>query len=158
MLKRRLIVIISCIVAAAVLVAGGLAFWLSQRSFRLDPQYYGQSNITEINIDEVKSLIDQRASFVLFAYQSSCSTSDAFKTVLEAFAQQYSVSLLATSFTALRQAQLVDGLKYYPSAIIYHDGQVVNFLDANSDADLPAYESVDGFAQWLTENRVQLTQ
>lgn len=96
--------------------------------------------------------------FLLFVYQSSCSTSDDFEAVLEDFSKERSISILTTNFTALKQSHLVEGLKYYPSAVIYRDGQVVDFLDADSDADLPAYESIDGFTTWLEQNHVNLAR
>lgn len=154
-MKKPIPIVVSITVLILIAV-GGLAFWLTPRDFHLNAQFYGNDTVTEIDVTELETLIDQKSSFLLFAYQSSCSTSDDFAAVLKDFAQEYSISLLEISFTALKQSQLVEGLKYYPSAVIYRDGQVVNFLDADSNTDLPAYQTVDGFVHWLSENRVLL--
>ena len=40
-------------------------------------------------------------------------------------------------------------VKYYPSFAIYKDGELIDFLDAESDEDLNRYKDIVEFEQWF---------
>ncbi len=140
--------IIGGISGAIIIVAliCGFIFW--PRKFQLDTAYYGKSGLHEISVAELQQLIDEKKSFGLFIYQSSCESSANFEKVLTEFSEQNQIQLEMTSFSYVRKSGLVGDLKYYPSFALYHDGKLVTFLDADSDSDISYYQSVAEFTEW----------
>lgn len=54
------------------------------------------------------------------------------------------------SFSDMKETELKEYIKYYPSLVIYYEGEIVDYLDANSDSDSEYYKSVDGFKKWFS--------
>ena len=46
---------------------------------------------------------------------------------------------------------LADSIKYLPSAAIYRQGELIKYLDAESDEDIPFYQSAENFRNWLSK-------
>ena len=122
-----------------------------EEPFYLNEEYYGTSNITEIAASELQELEEQQASFVVFVYQPMCTTSSNFETVLNEFIAEEQLSIYKISFSNSDNTSIREKIRFYPSAVIYHDGKVVDALDAGSDEDTPYFESVEGFKEWLTK-------
>ena len=49
----------------------------------------------------------------------------------------------------MKETELKEYIKYYPSLVIYYEGEIVDYLDTNSDSDSEYYKSVDGFKKWF---------
>ena len=45
----------------------------------------------------------------------------------------YNVSFYKMSFVNMKETNLKDKIKYYPSFAIFKDGELVDYLDANND-------------------------
>lgn len=135
-------------VSGVIIIALVCVFIFWPRKFQLDAEYYGKSGLHEISVAELQQLIDEKKSFAMFIYQSSCESSANFEQVLTEFSEQNQIQLEMTSFSYVRKSGLVGDLKYYPSFALYHDGKLVTFLDADSDQDIPYYQSVAGFTEW----------
>lgn len=134
-------------VIAIVAIIGLLViFW--PRTFALDDNYYGREGLSEIDIDTMRQMIDEHKTFAVFIYQTSCSTSENFEKVLEEFSTRNQIAMEKTSFVEAKNSGLVGELKYYPSFAIYHNGELVDFLDADSDEDTEYYRTVEGFTKW----------
>lgn len=156
MSKRRLLWLVPLIV---IVIAGIIIYtlWLVQHNTpTLDAEYYGNSGFTTIDSTELGEMIDAKRSFLVFVYQPDCRTSDDFEQVATEFSDTYHISMYKIAYSSLRNSFLLPELKYYPSLIVYHDGEAVNFLRADVDADLPAYKSVDDLKVWL-EQYIKLT-
>ena len=54
-------------------------------------------------------------------------------------------------FSSIKDTNIADYVKYCPSVVIYHKGQIVAYLDADSDKDAAYYESVENLKKWLTK-------
>lgn len=140
---------ISCAILAVVAVVVLAAVLLVQPwKFRLSDEYYGKSGFAEIDTSELEELIREKKAFAVFVYQPACRASDDFEKVLTEFSEKNQISFEKVAFSKLKDSGLVEGLKYYPSAVIYHDGKVVDFLRADEDEDMAAYETLDGFEEW----------
>ena len=120
-------------------------------TFSLDKKYYEKSDIIEINIDEFKKLVDNKDSFILFIYESSCITSNNFNDVLQEYVNKENMTIYKLAFSDMKKSELNEKIKYYPSLVIYHDGKLVDFLDAESDKDKEYYKSVDGVSSWISK-------
>lgn len=137
-----LVLIISSIIAIAI-------FNNKINVFSLENKYYGNNDITEIDLNQLNELIDKKESFGIFVYQPMCITSADFEKVLYDFQAQNSISFYKIAFSKVKN-ELKD-LNYYPSFIIYNNGKMVDFLESDKDEDIKYYQSADGFEEWLTK-------
>lgn len=126
-----------------------LMFRKKTSTFSLDEKYYGSNEIKEIEVSELSSLTENKESFGVFIYQPMCATSADFEQVLHDFQEKYAVSFYKIAFSKVKDD--LEFLEYYPSFIIYQDGKMVDFLEADKDDDVDYYLSVEGFEEWLTK-------
>lgn len=145
MSKKLVAGIVAGVVVVAAIVAAVL---LWPRRFTLDTAYYGKSAFSEIDAEQLRELIEQKKSFALLIYQPSCQASEDFEKVLADFSEKKQVGFEKISFSTVKKTGLIEGLKYYPSVALYHDGKLVDFLKTDDDDDLAAYQSEAGFAEW----------
>lgn len=133
------------VVAIAIVVAVVL---LWSKRFTLSDEYVGRSGIENVNIDELKTIIDEGKSFAVLVYQPDCRTSEDLEHILDSFGKRKEVMFLKVAYSDLKQSELIPELKYYPSVVLYRDGKVVDFLEANKDEDANAYTTGGGFQEW----------
>ena len=121
-----------------------------QDTFSLDKEYYQNNSFNELDKNTFDDLINNKKSFAIFIYQPLCTTSYEFNKILTEFANQYQISFYKMSFSDMKETELKEYIKYYPSLVIYNEGEIVDYLDANSDSDSEYYKSVDGFKKWFS--------
>ena len=120
------------------------------QTFRLNDEYYGTAQITEISADELNQLVAERRSFVVLVYQNMCSVSANFEAMMQEFVGAENLSIYKIRFSVLEDTALGESVKFYPSLAIYHDGELVDFLEANADEDTERYKDQAALRQWLT--------
>ena len=145
--KKKLLLVISVLILLSIIIF--ITFKVLNRNFYLDDKYYGNNEIYEIGIEEFNNLISNKESFGIFVYQPACTTSAEFEQVLYDFFKQNNMSIYKIKFSDIYEH--TDFLKFYPSFIIYKNGKMVDFLEADKDKDLKYYKSVDGFSEWFTK-------
>ena len=145
--KKNLLLVISVLILLSIIIF--ITFKVLNRNFYLDDKYYGNNEIYEIGIEEFNNLISNKESFGIFVYQPACTTSAEFEQVLYDFFKQNNISIYKIKFSDIYEH--TDFLKFYPSFIIYRNGKMVDFLEADKDKDLKYYQSVDGFSEWFTK-------
>jgi hypothetical protein len=52
----------------------------------------------------------------------------------------------------IKDTSLYQTVKYFPSVIIYRNGEIVKYLRYDSDEDKEFYKSYDGFEKWMKES------
>ena len=145
--KKKLLLVISVLILLSIIIF--ITFKVLNRNFYLDDKYYGNNEIYEIGIEEFNNLISNKESFGIFVYQPACTTSAEFEQVLYDFFKQNNMSIYKIKFSDIYEH--TDFLKFYPSFIIYKNGKMVDFLEADKDKDLKYYQSVNGFSEWFTK-------
>ena len=128
----------------------GCAGNVDTEPFMFEDKYYDVGNITEITVDEFGNLLDSKESFGLFIYQDFCAASASFEDVLIDYIDEYDVSFYKLSYNDMKETKLKSKIKFYPSFVIYKEGELISFLDADSGNDADYYKSVSGFNDWLT--------
>ena len=121
-----------------------------QNVFSLEEKYYGNSSFNELDVDSYNKLIENKESFAIFIYQPLCTTSYDFNKVLTEFSLDYQISFYKMSFANMMETDLKQSIKYYPSLVIFNEGKLVDFLDANSEEDINYYKNSDEFKNWFT--------
>lgn len=123
---------------------------LPEEKFYLEDKYYGNGDFTEIEASDLEKLIDKNESFALFVYQPACITSADFEQILKDFSDSNNIEIYKIAFSDIKDTSLSKYIKYYPSFTIFNKGNMVSYLDANSDSDLKYYENKDDFEKWFT--------
>lgn len=146
-MRKKLIIISSGILVVLAVVLTGV-FLMQPWKFRLSSEYYGKSGFREIDAGELEILLNEKEAFAVFVYQPACRASDDFEKILAEFSEKSQISFEKIAFSEIKNSGLAEGLKFYPSVIIYHNGRAVNFLRADDNEDMLAYETLDGFENW----------
>lgn len=117
--------------------------------FELKDEFYEESKITDINLEELNKLIEDKESFIMYVYLPGCSSCAAFKEVLTEYQQENIISFYSTQIKFAKETVIGEKIKYAPSFVVFKEGKLVGYLDAESDEDKPYYESASAFGQWL---------
>ncbi len=118
-------------------------------NFSLEEKYYDTASLIEIDDSKFNELVDNKESFAILIYESSCTTSSEFSKVVEDFSEKYKLYLYSISFKNMKETSLSDKVKFCPSFAIYKKGKLIDFLDASSDEDTEVYKDVDNFSNWF---------
>ena len=78
-----------------------------------------------------------------------CTMSSSFEEILDKYMKERTISVYKMSFTDMKKTELKNTIRFYPSFIIFKDGEVVDFLDADSDEDTNKYKEFDAFKEWF---------
>ncbi len=119
--------------------------------FYLEDKYYESKEMTEIKNEELNDLIDKKESFIVFVYQTQCAASSKFEDVLLEFLEENQVRMYKVLFSNIKETKLGKKLKYYPSFLIYHKGELVDYLRSDKDEDVEYFKTKEGFKKWLTK-------
>ncbi|MBQ8659913.1 MAG: hypothetical protein IJ475_03665 [Bacilli bacterium] len=125
--------------------------------FYLEDELYNEGVITEIDVDKLHTLEEEKKNFAVFVYLPGCTSCAEFRTVLDEFVLDNKIEFYTISITKAKGTSIDDAIEYAPSLILYKEGKVVSYLDSTSDKDKPALTNVDSFKKWL-ETYIYLTK
>ena len=134
--------IIICLLVSLLLVG-------CSGKIKLEDKYYEGNKFIEISEGRLNTLLEEKENFVLFIYQPMCEMSSKFEKVLDEYLKDKKINFHKMSFSEMKKTNLKDKVKFYPSLIIFKDGEVVDFLDADSNEDTKRYKEVDAFKKWF---------
>lgn len=121
------------------------------KPFDLKDEYYEKSEIIDLTLEELQKKQEDKDSFVLYVYLEGCSSCAEFKEVLKEFQETNNLTIYSCEIKEAIQTELKDKIKYAPSFVVYKDGKILSYLDAESDEDLPYYKTPEQFKEWLTK-------
>lgn len=149
-MKRKIVIVLFLLL---ILSTGTILLLVNKKNkpFYLEERYYETNNTRKIEIEEFNQLVDQKESFVVFVYQPMCVTSSDFENVLSQFLEDNYVSIYKIAYSNIKDTELGKKVKYYPSFLIYKEGKLIDFLEADKDEDVLYYTSKDEFTKWFTK-------
>lgn len=118
--------------------------------FSLDSKYYGNSDFIDIDSESLNKLVENKGNFILFVYQPLCAASTSFEAVLTNFAEAYEIGINKIAFSNIKDTLLGEHVKFYPSFVIFKNGEVVDYLDPNDGKDTEIYKNVENLGKWLS--------
>ena len=121
----------------------------TQEKFALTDKYYDNPSFEEINQTELKELEKNKESFLIMVYTTGCFSCMDFEKVLNDFTTENNLQVLRINITDIKNTKLANKIKYTPTLVIYRDGKVYQYLDANSDKDTEYYKSTTNLKTWL---------
>ncbi|MDD2470044.1 MAG: hypothetical protein PHI22_03875 [Bacilli bacterium] len=150
-MKKALLILLPSLLLLSIVTFLLLTRSQKEEAFYLDDEYYGNSSLIEIDSEKLKNLEEDKRSFVVFAHQPFCSTSYDLNNNIIEFLDTNKMSFYKILFSNIKDTSIAEHVKYCPSVVIYHNGQIVAYLDAGSDEDVAYFESVKGFKKWFTK-------
>lgn len=124
---------------------------LAPKSFRLEEELYGKSEVTDISKDEYEKLIEEKKSFVVMVDKPDCYTTADMRKRMSEFPDDMQFRYYRIMWTQAKESSLHEYVKYVPSVAIIHNGSVVDFLNADSDEDTAKYNDAQALQDWLKE-------
>ena len=105
------------------------------------------------NADELKQLEEEKKTFALYVYLPGCASCASFYPIVKEFSETQQIDIYAVDLTVLfhDENSVSQRITYTPSMFIYQDGEVLAFLDPQSDEDLPIYRSLEALTTWFSE-------
>lgn len=119
--------------------------------FMLETKYIGRQEFMELDKDKLNTLIDNKESFAVFLFQPFCEAAANFNDVLIDFMNEYKIGIYKMQFKDIKGTELDKYVKYYPSLVIYKDGKLVSFLEADKDEDTKSFKYKDEFVHWFSQ-------
>lgn len=150
-MKNRLLIIIPAVLVVFIAAVSVVIFAIHSAPFRLDDQYYDAAALEPISPDNLQRLIDDKSSFAVFVSQPSCRTSADFEKILQTFVTEHKIKFYEIAFSDLKTLSVAEKVRFYPSFLIFKNGRLVDFLEADDDEDASAYTSLDGFQTWFSK-------
>lgn len=122
----------------------------SSKRITLENKYYNtDSSLIEIDQDKLLELEKSKENFIVFVYLPNCITSYNFNNLLMEFLNKNQMSFYKISSTEVDSTKISEKIKYYPSLVIYQDGKIIAYLDANDDEEIKYFEDIDELSAWI---------
>ncbi len=151
-MKKRSIIIIVGLVSAA-LVAGAIILAVvlinSDTTFRLDEEYYAQSEAIDIDKDKYEQLIAEKKSFIVMVDKPDCYTTKDMSNFLTSLPSNFQFKYYRLMWSDARKSSLHDYVKFAPSLAIVKKGEVLAWLDADSEDDAEMFNNADALEKWI---------
>lgn len=155
-MKKKLLIIIPIIIVLCLII--GTIFILNNKvdygkeAFYLEDNLYNtKENYEEINLSDLEKLQKEKKSFVLFTYASFCPFKTPSDEIFKSVFKKSKMKLYAIGYDKLKDNEITNTIKYAPSVIIFKEGKIVSYLDANSDDDYDRYQNKKEFKSWLAK-------
>lgn len=115
--------------------------------FSLSEKYYNNGDYISISSEE----ISDNESYLLYIYNNFCALPVHCENIFKEAMEKYKIDVLSMPFDDFKNTNYYKKVKYAPSIIIVKNGEIISFLDANSDRDLDKYQDANKFINWLKE-------
>lgn len=138
---KKFTIIIICILLTAC---------TNSSKFSIEKEYYKESKFINVKSTDIEKLRDNKKSFIVFTYNNYCMLETPCDEIFKEVMDKYSLSFLYLPYEEMKNTFIYKEVKIAPSVVLIKEGNIVTFLDAESDEDLPKYQDTDEFEKWLT--------
>lgn len=115
--------------------------------FRLDD--YGPSESISIDDKEYTEMIEAKRSFVVFIDKPGCIKTADMSTWFLDFPEEMQFKYYNLSWSYAKKTSIYNYVKYTPSIALINKGEVVAWLDADSEEDKEYYDDPEALKTWL---------
>ncbi len=118
----------------------------------LDDNLYNEKH-SEISIKKSKleKLIKNKSNMVVFFSMPYCTFDVPCENVFKDVFENAGMSFYSISYSDIKGSEINKQIKYAPSIAIFKKGEIIAYLDPNSDEDTKKYESKKEFKSWLSK-------
>jgi len=153
--KKTKRIIIGTICGLAVFCGGVFAIVFALNSdpshFRLDDEYYGESEAIDIRKDEYEDLIAKKKTFVVMVDKKGCFTTETMRDNMANSPEDTQFKYYRMMWDEVKESSLHKYVKFTPSVAIVYKGEVKTWLQADRDEDSKYFESTDALKEWLQQ-------
>lgn len=121
----------------------------TKEKFKLEDKYYNNPSFEEIDSKQLNELEDNKESFLVMVYTTGCFSCMDFEKVLTEFTKEYNLQIFRINIKDIDNTNISGKIKYTPSLVIYNEGEVYKYLDADSDKDTKYYKDTTNLKEWL---------
>ena len=121
----------------------------TKEKFKLEDKYYNNPEFIEIDSTKIKELEKNKESFLVMVYTEGCFSCMDFEEVLTNFTTEYNLQIFRINITDIENTNISGKVKYTPSLVIYKEGKVYKYLNADSDDDTKYYKDTKNLKEWL---------
>ena len=118
--------------------------------FSIEKEYYKDSKYIDVNSEDIKKLKENKKSFIVFTYNNYCMLEIPCDEIFKKVMNKYNISFFYLPYEEMKNTFIYDKVKLAPSVILIKEGEIVAYLDAESDEDLLKYQDTEEFEKWLT--------
>lgn len=118
--------------------------------FSIEKEYYKDSKYIDVNSEDIKKLKENKKSFIVFTYNNYCMLEIPCDEIFKKVMNKYNISFLYLPYEEMKNTFIYDEVKLAPSVILIKEGEIVAYLNAESDEDLIKYQDTEEFEKWLT--------
>ena len=123
----------------------------TNEKFYLDDKYYTNGSYIELTKEELEQLQINKASYLVFTYNSYCTFKVPCDNIFEEVMKKYNISIYSLPHSIMKDTFLHDKVKFSPSIIIINKGNIIAYLDSEKQSDLSKYQDSKEFEKWLDE-------
>lgn len=152
-------VIASIITTLAIIVAGVAAMIIINQppaetpvvieKFDLSSDLFENTELKEIDAAAYQELIAEKKSFLVLIHMSICPAELPLTDTTKQLIRQNNFTVYSILQDDFKETTLADSIKYLPSMAIIKDGELVTFLDAESNEHLPHYKDPASLKSWV---------
>ena len=124
----------------------------------LSAEYYCQDEcdgeLMSLSVEKYNELVRENKTFVVFINQDGCTTADRLRGYITDYGREAGIKAYQMMFSDMKETNLYETIKYYPSVAVISHGKVVSYLKADSDEDADYYNDYEAFKKWMNKNVV----
>lgn len=147
MKKTLLIIPIIIIVIGVIIIVNQKNNEVTEK-FYLADKYYNRAEVIDIDASNLKKI--EKENYLLFTYNNYCAFQIPCEDIFESFTKNENITILSMPFAEFKKTKYYRTVKYAPSVLIVKNGNVVGYLDAEKDEDIPKYQDVSAFTNWVS--------
>ena len=110
--------------------------------FYLDKEYYNDGEF-------ILTSYLPRGTYIAYVYANVCIFSVPCDSIFKEVMNKYNIDMLEISYDDMKKTKYHENVLYAPSVLIIKNGNLIAYLDAESDDDLEIYQNSDKFEEWL---------
>ncbi len=119
----------------------------SNNTIYLEDNLYNNNEFISIDSTSINNKLD--TTYLLYTYNNYCSMKIPCENIFKSVMEEYNISMYSISYKDFKDTYLHDTVKYAPSVIIVDKGEIISYLDPNSDEDYDRYQDTNSFTKWL---------
>ncbi len=117
--------------------------------FMLSEEMYARGEVVEITAREFDKLVAEKKSFAVVLHMVVCPAEFPVTNSAKELAHDEGMVIYSLVEEEFKQTALAQTVKYLPSVAIIHEGELVGYLDAESDEDVRYYKTAAGLKEWI---------
>lgn len=149
-----LVLALVVVVLGSVLFVGAVSGWFSGDPVaEIDSEFYCSNKcfleLEDISAEEYNKMVEDGKSFVVMIDQGGCTTADRVREYAEKYSNNRFFQIFRIMYSGIKDTNLKEKVKYYPSMAVVSNGRVIAALRADSDEDAPMYNNYEDFEKWM---------